>query len=191
MSADDVDAATDDTEVARRSVTDAESPPWYTEPLGVALVASYAGLALLGGFVTAGFAFPSLVSGGAVSVGSETPLAVPPQLFLYAGLGGFAYVFVTLSSNPEADVTTVGHLGLRVPAALLVAIGVFLFASALGVAPTDAGPGAARTLAGSAFLTGLFVEHGLKALRSVSARLYPGDPRDLYGARRGSDDRER
>jgi hypothetical protein len=167
------------------------SRPWYAERLGVALVASYAGLALLGGLVTAELAFPSLVSGRAVTVGSETPLAVPPQLFLYAALGGFAYVFVTLSANPEVDATTVGHLGLRVPAALLVVVGVFLFASALGVATTDAGPDAARALAGSAFLTGFFVEHGLKALRSVSARLYPGDPGELYGAGHGSGDRDR
>jgi hypothetical protein len=165
--------------------------PWYAERLGIVLVASYAGLALLGGLVTAGLAFPSVVSGRGVTTGSATPLSVPPQLFLYAALGGFAFVFVTLASNPDADSVAVGHLGLRVPAALLVVVGVFLFASALGVAPSDGGPDAARALAAGAFLTGVFVEHGLKALRSVSARLYPGDPGDLYGAGRAPDDRER
>ncbi|SFR64602.1 hypothetical protein [Halogeometricum limi] len=158
-----------------------EASPWYSERRGLGVVTLYLVGALVGALVASGLLIPSFVTEGwDVAYYEAHPLVVPAQLYLFAYLGALVHVFVALLRRTDVDVETVVRLGLRVPTALLLVTGVYLAASILGLQPVPDSPASVRTLVGVAFFVGLFVEHALAALSIVSARLYPGDPSQLY-----------
>lgn len=150
--------------------------PWYGTRRGIAVVAVFGVLALIGGAIATGAVLPGIVFWDQAFY--EQPgnqLAIPPHIYLYAYLGAVTYAFTTLVVNPETDTKSLVQIGARIPAALLLVTGVYLLGSWLEVIPKEP-----REIAGIAFLVGLFVKHALKGLTAISARLYPGSPSDLY-----------
>lgn len=179
---------------APRGVDDTAGPtdatdvpePWYTEARGIAIVAGYAGLLLVGGLLTTGTVLPGIVESPWDATYYEAhPLAIPPQMFLYAFMGALAYVFTKLVVNPTVGVWEVARLALRIPAALIVVFAVygwfvhvlpalgpelvdnpeFVLSTASSDFPSE--PRAIREFAGMAFLVGFLVEHALEGLRST------------------------
>jgi hypothetical protein len=121
-------------------------------------VALSAGLVPVEGWLTA--------SGGAVTV--------PPYVYLYASLGALGYVFTKLMTNVDAydewnEVTELAEMALRIPAAWVLAAGVYLLFAA-GTAFADGGSGQ-QYAAGLAFLVGLYVNVAMKSLGSLADRL--------------------
>lgn len=159
---------------------DASKQFWHQDDWGFRMVVFYMLLSLVG---VASVSRPvvSLVAGEelAASVG------IPLYIFGFALLGALTYVFTSVLSNYNSDLKKVFEAGLRIPAALLLAAGVYLLASLVfpGASAVDGGgSGAAlgkETLAaGLAFLVGLYVKLTLKALGGVAESLYNGIGRD-------------
>lgn len=156
--------------------------PWYSQPRGLAVFGAYVAFGLLGGLFVSGVVAPEFVTRPMDSgYYQEHPLVVPIQLYLFAYLGALAHVFVALLRRTDRTPASLVRLGLRIPTAMLLVTGVYLGVAALGLEPIPDSPASSRTLVGAAFFVGLFVEHALAALQVVSARLYPGDPSQLYG----------
>lgn len=153
---------------------------WYQSRLGVGLLIMYSVLGMLCLLLVSGVLYPSVITIEIAGVIDTHPFVTPIQLYLYTMLGALGYIFGTLTENPDASPLGVFHIGLRIPAALLVTTGVFLFSSTLGFELQNTGVTDERTLAGMAFLVGLFVDHALRSLRAISSRLYPGEPQKLY-----------
>jgi hypothetical protein len=153
--------------------------PWYTRRRGIAIIGFYAVLTAFAGLVAMGYTDPILVEESEYY--RANPIAIPPYVYLYAFMGAMAYVFTTLLINVDADTKTIARIGLRVPAALLLVTGVYLLGSVLELVPQTP-----PEKAGLAFLVGLFVKHALKGLSTISMRMYPGEPRELFRERPGS-----
>ena len=164
-------------------MSDHESPnqlSWYHSKFGVLLILCYSAIGLTALLLVSGVLYPRLIGIEIRSVMYDNPFVTPIHLYLFALLGALSYIFSSLTKRPDAAPLGVFHLGLRIPAALLVTTGIFLFVGTFGIELQDGGAGAERTLAGMAFLIGLFVDHALRSLRAISSRLYPGEPRNLY-----------
>ncbi|WP_152042509.1 hypothetical protein [Salinigranum salinum] len=111
---------------------------------------------------------------------SESDLVVVPlYVFLYAGFGALGYVITKLMNqiNQYDEWSEVEHLvamGLRIPAAWILAAGIFLFIGEFGGVGETTG---SRFTAGVAFLVGLYVNVALKALGSLADRILGRSPR--------------
>jgi hypothetical protein len=155
--------------------------PWYSTGRGIVVVVLFGVLAVIGGLIATGMVLPGVVFWDqAFYERPENQLAIPPHIYLYAYLGAVTYAFTTLVVNPDTETKALVQIGARIPAALLLVTGVYLLGSWLEVIPKEP-----REIAGIAFLVGLFVKHALKGLTAISARLYPGNPSDLYEERGG------
>jgi hypothetical protein len=117
---------------------------------------------------------------------SESDLVVVPlYVFLYAGFGALGYVITKLMNqiNQYDEWSEIEHLvamGLRIPAAWILAAGIFLFIGEFGVAGETTGD---RFTAGVAFLVGLYVNVALKALGSLADRILGRSPRTSEASR--------
>jgi len=94
---------------------------------------------------------------------------VPVDVYLYAFLGAMGYVFTTLFAEFDKGVLSLLQKGVRVPAALLLAAGFYLF-SFLFVESATTPP--AGLLAGLAFLIGLYVNVALVSLDGIASRVF-------------------
>lgn len=153
--------------------------PWYRTRRGTLVVTIYALGTVLALLVSTGWGVgtPFFTSTGS---GNPTTL-VPSFVYLYSFLGAMAYAFTSVVAKFERGVTGVVRVGLRALAALPLAAGVFLLAGALTI--ETGGP---RTIAGIAFLVGLYVNLTLKALGGLADRLYGRTgSRDARGAATG------
>jgi hypothetical protein len=113
------------------------------------------------------------------------PVVVPLYVFLYAGFGALGYVITKLMNqiNEYDEWSEVEHLvamGLRIPAAWILAAGIFLFIGEFGGAGETTGN---RFTAGVAFLVGLYVNVALKALGSLADRILGRSPRASKASR--------
>lgn len=101
------------------------------------------------------------------------PVAVPVYVYLYAGFGALGYIFTKLMGRLDRYTEwnrwedLVG-LAMRIPAAWVLAAGVYLLLGAFDEVEGVAGP---RFAAGVAFLVGLYVNVALKALGSLADRI--------------------
>lgn len=95
---------------------------------------------------------------------------VPGYIYVLALLGALGYVFTTLTDDFHRSTGKLIQYNLRLPAALPLAVGIFLF-SELILADAAASP---AILGGLAFLTGLYVNLAYVQLGALAMRLLPG-----------------
>lgn len=131
------------------------------------------------------FVFTILTLAGiALSVGQVEPVVkiegngtdtatIPLYVYLYAGLGALGYIFTKLMAELDqytkwSKLEQLGGMAMRIPAAWVLAAGIYLFAGALEPRIELDG---ARFIAGAAFLVGLYVNVALKALGSLADRV--------------------
>ncbi len=164
MSADDTDdeATTDDTWSAGNSIV-------IIVFFGLTVV----GLAISTGSVRLGVVIDESMSGFLTTPSSPSAVAVPWYVYLYATLGALGYIFTKLMQQLSeydswSDIGDLIEMGLRIPAAWLLAAGVFLLARFIIGENTAANP---RLLAGLAFLVGLYVNVAYKSLGGLADRL--------------------
>lgn len=102
---------------------------------------------------------------------SASSVQVPAYVYLYASLGGLGYVFTKLMAEFEDfddwdDLENLVEMGLRIPAAWVLAAGLHLIVTA-----SPGGRPSVRLAAGIAFLVGLYVNVALKSLGSLADRI--------------------
>lgn len=97
---------------------------------------------------------------------------IPMFVYLYSGLGALGYVFTKLMGQLEdytdwGEIEALVSMALRIPAAWILAAGVYLFLGEF----SSGGPLGARFVAGVSFLVGLYVNVTMKALGSLADRI--------------------
>lgn len=99
--------------------------------------------------------------------------SIPPAVYLYSTMGALGYAFTKLITKMGdlkrwATADQLLSMALRVPAAWVLAAGVFLLSGVLisGDVPVDG-----RFVAGLSFLVGLYVNVAFKALGALADRL--------------------
>jgi len=144
---------------------------WYRDRAGVAVIALYVLLTAGAVLVATGTLFDGVTtvpgSGSSGSGSSGSPVEVPGYVLLYAFAGGLAYAFTSVLTEFEKTVKEVIVTALRLPAAVLLATGVYLLAALLFDSSLNA-----RLMAGAAFLVGLYVKLAVEGLGAVARRLY-------------------
>jgi hypothetical protein len=160
---------------------------WST--VNAAVIGLFVALSVLGILLSMGLV-ESLV---AIPTSESTPstMTVPPYVYLYAGLGALGYVFTKLMVEFDRydewhDAEALASMLMRVPAALVLAAGVYLLLGGLGLpsgvaggnvatgggaATGGDGASGARFVAGVSFLVGLYVNVALKSLGSLADRV--------------------
>ena len=152
---------------------DAGSAPerqWHESRLGVFVLAVDV---LLVGAVAVGTTGALAGLRSVVGLGEPVPaVTVPAYVYVYGAFGALAYVFTRIVREMDRSTTELVHSNLRVLAALPLAAGLYLFAERLlGTAP------ATGSLAGLAFLTGLFVNTAYHRINALAKRLFPASER--------------
>lgn len=152
--------------------------------IGLFVVLSAIGLLLSMGLVEWLVAVPS-------SASSPSTMTVPPYVYLYAGLGALGYVFTKLMVEFDRydewhDAEALASMLMRVPAALVLAAGVYLLLGGLGLPSEmagetvatgsnatngESGARGAQFVAGISFLVGLYVNVALKSLGGLADRI--------------------
>jgi hypothetical protein len=175
--ADERQAATDDTtEITERpAVEPTAGTNWSRWNWSIVLlfgVSTLVGVGLAVGALDSVVAIPEAPSDSNVVV-------VPLYVFLYAGFGALGYVVTKLMNQIDeydewSEVEHLVAMGLRVPAAWILAAGIYLFVGEFGGVDGTAG---VRFTAGVAFLVGLYVNVALKALGSLADRILGRSPR--------------
>jgi len=134
---------------------------------------------LIGAFTALTIVAVALATGvvetGLVATPTELPdgVAVPLFVYLYATLGAMGYVFTKLmadirSYDDRDEFADLVEMGMRVPAAWVLATGFYLLALQSGVAnPVDT----PYAIASVAFLVGLYVNVAIKSLGSLADRM--------------------
>lgn len=141
--------------VPRRS----DEPRWYSDPRS--LVLFVLGLVLLGIGIAAS------LGGNAVPFVPSLAEPVPSYVYLYALLGALGYLFTTLFKEFDRSLLSLLQNGIRVPAALLLAAGFYMF-SFLFVSSGNAATG---LISGLAFLVGLYVNVAVVTLDAIASRM--------------------
>jgi len=100
-------------------------------------------------------------------------LVIPLYVYLYAGFGALGYIFTKLIVQIDqydewSERKHLVKMAMRIPAAWILAAGVYLFLGEVGQTGSTTG---ARFAAGVAFLTGLYVNVAHKALGSLADRI--------------------
>jgi hypothetical protein len=169
----------DESAEGRVGATETSGQFWHQNDWGFRMVVFYTLLSLVG-IASVSQPVVTLVAGEELA----SAIGIPVYIFGFALLGALTYVFTSVLSNYNSDLKKVFEAGLRIPAALLLAAGVYLLTSLVfpGASAVGSGSGAAigkETLAaGLAFLVGLYVKLTLKALGGVADSLYRGIGRD-------------
>lgn len=110
--------------------------------------------------------------GAGLSLSIPESVTVPTYVYLYGFLGALAYAFTSLLTEFDKPARDLLQVGLRIPAALLLATGIYLLAAFFVSDPST------RVVAGLSFLVGLYVKLSLEALGSLARRLYGIGDRD-------------
>lgn len=148
---------------------DREVHPWARKNLWV--IAGYIVLSLVGIALATGWV--PWMEWIVTPPGDDGLVAVPAFIIVYASLGALGYIFTKLMVEFDEYATrqrleTLLEMGMRIPAAWLLATGLYLFIGELPEASAVSGPTFA---AGVAFLVGLYVNVALKALGSLADRI--------------------
>lgn len=137
----------------------ADDQPWFQNRRGRGLVLLYLVFTLVGVGLSVGW-------GDGLSLSIPSEVTVPSFVYLYGFLGALAYAFTSLLTEFDKPTRDLLQVGLRIPAALLLATGVYLLAAFFVSDPST------RVVAGLSFLVGLYVKLTLEALGSLARRLY-------------------
>ena len=134
---------------------------------------------LFGALTLAGVAISTDVYGTGIVAAPEpapesetAPLTVPLFVYVYATLGALGYVFTKFMTGLEkydepGEVREIVEMGMRIPAAWVLAAGFYLV---LAFGGNDPG-GQPHLFAATAFLVGLYINVAIKSLGSVADRL--------------------
>lgn len=143
--------------------------PWYGSRVGIAVVAADVLLTIALVAVTTD-RFESLFVEP-----TEVPAGVVPwYIYVFGVLGALGYVFTTLTVDFDRTTGEMIQSNFRLPAALPLGAGVFLFADViLGDAAN-----AEVLVVGLIFLSGLFVNLAYRQLAALAKRLLPGSSGD-------------
>jgi hypothetical protein len=136
------------------------------------LIVLFVGLSVVGIAISTGAVQPGLVDVSAADWNS--PVSVPLFVYLYASLGALGYIFTRLITRLEdfvhwGDIEKLVEMALRIPAACILAAGVYLFLPLFD--PQADGLSGPWFAAGMAFLVGLYVNVAFKALGGLAERL--------------------
>jgi hypothetical protein len=170
-------ATVDDSTERGPGEQETETEFWHRDVWGMRIVVLYMVLTLVGALAVSR---PVVTAVAGAELAAS--IGIPLYIFGFALLGALTYVFTSVLSNYNTNRTRVFEAGLRIPAALLLAAGVYVLASLLVpdvASATDGTAGRAaigkETLAaGLAFLVGLYVKLTLRALGAVAESLYDG-----------------
>jgi len=178
------DTAEETTGGEGRGITAGAEPDGTWSAINAAVITLFVLLTVLGIVLSLGL-LDSIVEVG--QNGSQKTVTVPGYVYLYAGLGSLGYVFTKLMVEFDrydewSDAEALASMLMRVPAALILAAGVFLLlggaGGSSGTSGGGTGPGSAQFVAGVAFLVGLYVNVALKSLGSLADRILGRPPRD-------------
>ena len=137
---------------------------WYRSRVGVAVVA---GDVLLTAVLIALTALThEALFAGLEQVSAEV---VPPSIHVFSLLGALGFVFTALIDDFESTVGDVFEYNFRLPAALPLGVGIFLFSDIVLEQGVDGTP----LVVGSVFLAGLYVNLAYKRLGALARRLLP------------------
>lgn len=133
-------------------------------------------LTVVGVAMTAGLFGSDILT---TSIGTETDgIGIPLAVFLYATLGALGYVFTRLMTALDdydewSDIENLAEMGMRIPAAWLLAAGVFQFGS---LAVGSANLAESQLVTGVPFLVGLYVNVAYRWLGGLADRLLGQQP---------------
>lgn len=159
--------------------------PWYRSGVGIGVVVADVLLTLFLGVVT-------IVGVDGTGVASG-PLAgiVPWYVYVFSVFGALGFVFTALIEDFSRSTFELLHYNFRLPAALPLGVGIYLFSDILlGEAAADV-----PLVVGLVFLSGMYVNLAYRQLASLARRLLPGgregetrrggESQDEDGTRRG------
>lgn len=141
------------------------------------LICLFFGLTVIGVALSVGWVDPGIVE--KPEVDHSNTVKVPLFVYLYATLGALGYIFTRLITRLE-DFVTWGNIeqlvemGLRIPAAWILAAGVYLFLPLFNT--TNVSVETPWLAAGMAFLVGLYVNVAFKAMGGLAERLLAKGP---------------
>lgn len=141
--------------------------PWYRVPAGSLLVMFDVGLAL----VLVAVAAAITMGEWEVTVLGRTlnhAGTVPSSIHVYTSLGALGYVFTRLIKDFDSTPVDIVHYNLRVPAAVVLGVGIYLFAVGVGGLDPEG-----VLLHGLLFLSGLFVNLTYKRLGKLADKYLP------------------
>lgn len=104
-------------------------------------------------------------------------VTIPLYIYLYSGLGALGYIFTKLMVQLDRytewnNVEELVGMVMRIPAAWILATGIFLLLNEIGQPGSDG----AQFAAGVAFLVGLYVNVAMKGLGSLADRILGRGP---------------
>ena len=151
--------------------------PWYRSGVGIGVVVADVLLTLsLGGVTIVGLDGTGVASG-------PPPGIVPWYVYAFSVLGALGFVFTALIEEFGRSTFEVLHYNFRLPAALPLGVGIYLFSDILLGETTADVP----LVVGLVFLSGMYVNLAYRQLGALARRLLPGG-REGNG-RRGAETR--
>lgn len=161
---------------------------WYRSGVGVGVVAGDVLLTLFLGSVT-------VVGIDGTSVASSSSAGIVPwYVYAFSVLGALGFVFTALIEELGRSTFEVLHYNFRLPAALPLGVGIYLFSDILlGEVAADV-----PLVVGLVFLSGMYVNLAYRQLGALARRLLPGgregessrgeESQDEDGTRRGDEE---
>ncbi len=136
------------------------------------LITVFTGLTVVGVAISTGAIGGDIVDVSKGGLGDGT-VRTPLFVYLYATLGALGYIFTKLMTGLEEfdewdEIQELVEMGLRIPAAWVLAAGTYLLYSSMLVGDLTVTP---QLAAGMAFLVGLYVNVALKGLGSLADRI--------------------
>ena len=138
---------------------------WYRSRVGTAVIVADLVLTVLLVSVT-------LVAyeGPLTAVDPVTDGVVPPFVYVFSLFGALGFIFTALIDEFDSTGGDVLRYNFRLPAALPLGVGIYLLSGVvLGEGATDF-----PLVAGTVFLSGLYVNLAYKRLGALARRLRPG-----------------
>ncbi|KAA9396524.1 hypothetical protein Har1130_17870 [Haloarcula sp. CBA1130] len=136
-----------------------DEPRWYSDTRSL-------GLFVLG-LVLLSLGIIASLGGNILPLVPSVTVPVPSYVYLYALLGSLGYLFTTLFKEFDRNTLSLVQKGIRIPAALLLAAGFYMF-SFLFITGESTATG---LISGLAFLVGLYVNVALVTLDTIASRV--------------------
>lgn len=136
------------------------------------LIGLFTGLTLVGVVISTGAIGESVVE-VPPEWGTDDMVQTPLFIYLYATMGALGYIFTKLMTGLEEfdewdELQELAEMGMRIPAAWVLAAGSYLLYSSMFVGDFSVTP---QLAAGIAFLVGLYVNVALKGLGALADRI--------------------